>query len=45
MDMDVIITILEYLFLINIIDLYLKTIHVDFMILNTVIFLLFLLIS
>ena len=45
MDMDVIIAILEYLFLINIIDLYLKTIHVDFMILNTVIFLLFLLIS
>lgn len=43
--MDVIIAILEYLFLINIIDLYLKTIHVDFMILNTVIFLLFLLIS
>ena len=43
--MDVIIAILEYLFLINIIDLYLKTIHMDFMILNTVIFLLFLLIS
>ena len=45
MYMDVIIAILEYLFLINIIDLYLKTIHMDFMILNTVIFLLFLLIS